>query len=127
MLFRSDVFSDEEGRPVNILPRLREKVRSGVSDVGRVFLDPDLLEILNSKLTNFRLKGPWNLQCIKSAGDYYFLEVNPRFSGGIPLTIEAGMDFCQNLLEWFFNLEITRFTSVRDGLRMMKYDSELFL
>ena len=125
--FTIDVFSDPHNKPINILPRIREKVRSGVSDVGSVFLDQSLLDLLTPKIQKFKLKGPWNIQCIQSTGIYYFLEVNPRFSGGIPLTIEAGMDFCQNLFEWMLGLEISRFTRVNDSLTMMKYDSELFL
>jgi len=122
-----DVFSDEDGLPVNILPRIREKVRSGISDVGRVEMDQDLLDLLTPRLKEFGLKGPWNLQCIHNHGEYFFLEVNPRFSGGIPLTIESGMNFCQNLLEWIEEKEITPFHAVEDGMVMMKYDSELFL
>ncbi|MBT3784499.1 ATP-grasp domain-containing protein [bacterium] len=121
-----DVFSNEQYEPVNVLPRIREKVRSGISDVGRVHMDKNLLELLSGKLQEFRLTGPWNLQCILHDNRYYFLEVNPRFSGGIPLTIEAGMDFCQNALEWAMGLEPKPFTDVRDGMVMMKYDAELF-
>jgi carbamoyl-phosphate synthase large subunit len=125
--FTVDIFSDGSGKPINILPRLRERVRAGVSDVGIVELSKNLLGVLEDKIESFGLQGPWNLQCILSDNTYYFIEVNPRFSGGIPLTIAAGMDFCQNLLEWALARPITHFTEIRDGLIMMKYEQELFV
>ncbi len=125
--FTVDVFCDRDFKPVNILPRVREKVRSGVSDVGRVDMNPDLLGLLEGRIEKFGLVGPWNLQCILAEDIFYFIEVNPRFSGGIPLTIAAGMDFCQNLLEWALSRPITRFGDVRNGLVMMKYEQEIYL
>ncbi len=56
----------------------------------------------------------------------YFLEVNPRFSGGIPLTIAAGLDFTQNLLEWASGMPVTRFEIRNPHLTMVKYDQEIF-
>lgn len=122
-----DVFSDNECKIVNILPRVRDKVRAGVSDVGYVSMNKSLVDLILKINTDFGLKGPWNIQCIEYQGEFFFLEVNPRFSGGIPLTIEAGMDFCQNLLEWAKDSPITKFTNIKENLVMMKYESELYV
>ena len=40
-----------------------------------------------------RFVGPINIQCRIVDGRPVIFEINPRFSGGIPLTIEAGADF----------------------------------
>ena len=56
-----------------------------------------------------------------------FLEVNPRFSGGVPLSIAAGCDLVQNLVEWYLGVSLTKFDSLQDGLIMMKYEQELFV
>ena len=37
--------------------------------------------------------GVVNMEFIGRDGEYYFLEVNPRFSGGVGFSIAAGMDF----------------------------------
>ena len=47
----------------------------------------------------FRFDGPINVQCRLSHGRPIVFEINPRFSGGIPLTIAAGADFPRMLLE----------------------------
>lgn len=122
-----DVFSSEDFQTVNFCPRIRSKVRAGVSDVGKIHLNEKLMELLEPKLPSFKLRGPWNLQCIFDRGDFYFLEVNPRFSGGIPLSIAAGCDLAQNLIEWLFQMPLTRFHNIKDGLVMMKYEQELFI
>ena len=122
-----DVFSSEDFRTVNCCPRIRRKVRAGVSDVGEVHLNESLIELLKQKLHLFNLRGPWNLQCILDQEDFYFLEVNPRFSGGVPLSIAAGCDLAQNLLEWFLGVPLTVFNKIKDGVVMMKYEQELFI
>jgi carbamoyl-phosphate synthase large subunit len=122
-----DVFSDHNCKIVNILPRVREKVRAGVSDVGYVSINKKIIDMILSINEKFELKGPWNIQCIEKNNEFYFLEINPRFSGGIPLTIAAGLDFCQNLLEWASNRKITKFEVLHKQLIMMKYESELYV
>ncbi|MCO4781032.1 MAG: ATP-grasp domain-containing protein [Candidatus Cloacimonetes bacterium] len=122
-----DVFSDNDCNIINILPRVRDKVRAGVSDVGYVCMNQKLIELIQSINQNFALKGPWNIQCIEHNNEFYFLEINPRFSGGIPLTIAAGLDFCQNLLEWACDRKISSFEVEHEHLIMMKYESELYV
>ena len=39
-----------------------------------------------------RIKGPANIQCFKNDDEIRFLEINPRFSGSLPLTIAAGVN-----------------------------------
>ncbi|MHC4512023.1 MAG: ATP-grasp domain-containing protein [Planctomycetota bacterium] len=57
-----------------------------------------------------------------------FIEINPRFGGGAPLSIKAGADFPKWILQ-----ELTgRKTNIRpdgfkDGLTMLRYDSEVWL
>ena len=122
-----DVFSSEDYQTINCCPRIRRKVRAGVSDVGEVDLNNNLLNLIAPKLPLFQLRGPWNLQCIVRDSEFYFLEVNPRFSGGVPLSIAAGCDLVQNLLEWYLNKPLTKFDTLEDGLVMMKYEQELFV
>ena len=122
-----DVFSSEDYETINVCPRIRQKVRAGVSDVGEVHLNRELIDLLLPKLPLFKLRGPWNVQCILRDSTFYFLEVNPRFSGGVPLSIAAGCDLVQNLVEWYLGISLTKFDSLQDGLIMMKYEQELFV
>ena len=53
------------------------------------------------------VKGCVNFEFIKNNdGNYYFLECNPRFSGGIEFSCIAGYDYIFNHLKCFCNMEI---------------------
>lgn len=122
-----DVFSDSNGKVLSYCCRRRERVRSGVSDVGVVDMNPRLCKLLESKFEHFQLKGPWNIQCIEFQDRFYFLEVNPRFAGGVVLSIAAGCDFARYFLEWQANLDYHSSGSIKNGLVMMKYEQEVYV
>jgi carbamoyl-phosphate synthase large subunit len=73
-------------------------------------------------------RGAVNVQCRVVQGTPVIFEINPRFSGGIQLTIAAGADFA----EWTIRVargEIlrSRLGEFTDGLRMSSYETSLFL
>jgi len=74
------------------------------------------------------IRGPANIQVKLHNENATLFEVNPRFSGGIPLTIAAGADFPRWLIEMCCGRNpkpcIGKFT---DGLIMVCYESALFL
>jgi carbamoyl-phosphate synthase large subunit len=57
-----------------------------------------------------------------------FIEINPRFGGGFPLSCEAGADYPRWLLEWALGLPST---ACADGWRpdvaMLRYDDAVFV
>ena len=48
------------------------------------------------------LKHIGNLDCdvLERDGEYYVLELNPRFGGGYPFSQEAGVNLPKALIEW---------------------------
>ena len=55
-----------------------------------------------------------------------FIEINPRFSGGFPLTSASGADFPSWLIdEHFLDKEIPFFDSWEPNLLMLRYDSKV--
>ena len=54
-------------------------------------------------------------------------EINPRFSGGIPLTIEAGADFPRMLIQLTLGQHLdSSIGKFRGGVWMSNYESSLF-
>ena len=51
-------------------------------------------------IKDYKPCGQITVQLIKQreTGDNYYIEINPRFGGGAPLTIKAGADSAQMLL-----------------------------
>jgi len=123
-----DALADFDGRVISVVPRERMLVRSGVSDRGRTFHHPGLVKLAIDVAEALELRGAANIQ-VKLAGDKAVIfEVNPRFSGGIPLTIAAGADFPAWLIEMCRGCGpapcIGEFT---DGLVMACYEESLFM
>jgi carbamoyl-phosphate synthase large subunit len=57
-----------------------------------------------------------------------FIEINPRFGGGAPLSIKAGADFPIWILQGLCgkNSEI-KFDNFENNLTMLRYDAEIWL
>lgn len=123
-----DVLCDFDGRALSIVPRERVVVRAGVIDRGRTVNDPALLDLALACTRALRFVGPINIQCRSHHGRPTVFEINPRFSGGIPLTIAAGADFPAMLLHLQAGIAVPpAIGSFRDQLWMTSYEDSLFL
>jgi len=123
-----DLLCDFEGRPISVVPRQRVVIRAGVIDRGRTVNDPQLIDLALNCARALHFVGPINIQCRTVNGRPTIFEINPRFSGGIPLTIAAGADFPRWLLQMALGhrLEpcIGQFTP---DLWMTNYESSVFV
>ncbi|MGE3843495.1 MAG: ATP-grasp domain-containing protein [Vicinamibacterales bacterium] len=126
--FTLDLFCDLEGHPVSVVPRERVVIRSGVIDRGRTVKNPHLLELGIACARALPFVGPINIQCRMHQGRPVVFEINPRFSGGIGLTLRAGADFAA----WSLQLALGRRLAPRigeftDNLWMTSHESALYL
>ena len=126
--FTIDVLCDERGQPLSIVPRERVLIRAGVSDRGRTIRNRALLSLAERVADAIPFHGPVNIQCRMRGDTPVVFEINPRFSGGIALTIAAGADFPAMLLA------LARGESVepaigqfRSELWMTNYETAIFL
>jgi len=126
--FTIDVLCDAEGRPVAIVPRERVVIRAGVIDRGRTVNDARLLALAMDACRAIRFAGPLNIQCRMRGNTPVIFEINPRFSGGIPLTIQAGADFPQMLIRMALGRRVEpQIGAFRDQLWMTSFETSFFL
>jgi carbamoyl-phosphate synthase large subunit len=126
--FTIDVLCDFDGRPLAIVPRERVVIRAGVIDRGRTVNDPALIALAQSACGAIRFAGPLNIQCRMRAGAPVIFEINPRFSGGIPLTIQAGADFPQMLVRLALGRRVEpQIGAFRNDLWMTSFEASFFL
>jgi len=122
-----DVLCDFDGRVISVVPRERVVIRAGVVDRGRTVDDPALIHLGLSCARAMRFTGAVNIQC-RVVGRPIVFEINPRFSGGIPLTIAAGADFPRLLVELALGRQVPSIVGrFHDGLWMTSYESAIFL
>jgi len=126
-----DVYVGLSGAPRCVVPRMRWQVRGGEVSKGVVNRDPEimaagcrLVETLGPSV-----RGIVTIQCIVTPERRIrFIEINPRFGGGAPLSIAAGADFPLWLLqELRGDTPAITFDGFRHGLCMLRYDWSAFL
>ena len=90
--FTIDVLCDFAGRAIASTPRLRIQTKAGICTKGRTMHDESLCAWGVRIAEALGIRGPANIQCKRNGDDVSFFEVNPRFSAGLPLTINAGVN-----------------------------------
>jgi carbamoyl-phosphate synthase large subunit len=126
--FTIDLLCDFEGRPLSIVPRERIVIRAGVTDRGRTVKDASLIALAEACVAVLPFAGPVNVQCRVVDGHPVVFEINPRFSGGIPLTIEAGADFAQMLVELALGRHVApSIGRFREDVWITNYETGIFL
>lgn len=126
--FTLDLFCDRRGAPLSVVPRERVVIRSGVMDRGRTVNDPRLIELALACARTLPFVGPINIQCRMHGDVPTVFEINPRFSGGIPLTIAAGADFPAMVLDLALHRRVApAIGRFKANLWMTSFESALFL
>lgn len=96
-----DIFCDLNGEPITIIPRERMQVRAGEVLKTRITMDSVMIKEGRQLVEGFRPCGPMTVQLIRQNGtdvDYY-IEINPRFGGGAPLSMKAGARSAEEILK----------------------------
>src|SRR5205823_12279345 len=102
-----DALVDPHGVMVGAVRRWRLETSAGISTKGRTFSDDALVGHTGQVLAAVGLTGPANVQgFVDEAGLITFIEVNPRFSGGLPLSIAAGADLVGEYLRGVFGMAL---------------------
>jgi carbamoyl-phosphate synthase large subunit len=126
--FTIDLLCGFDQRPRSIVPRERVVIRSGVTDRGRTVEAPALIQLALDCAEALDFVGAVNIQCRVVDGQPVVFEINPRFSGGIPLTISAGADFPQMLVDLALGRTVPpTIGRFRSGLWMTNYEDAVYL
>ena len=78
-------------------------MRAGETDKSVLRKKPEL-EVIGKKIGN-SLKHIGNLDCdiFERDGEYYLIELNPRFGGGYPFTHYSGGNYVKAIISWLNN------------------------
>ncbi len=95
-----DVLATSDERVVAAVPRVRQRVDSGVSVAGYTLRDAELEEFARRVVTELHI--PWisNVQVRRDRnGLPSLLEINPRVPGTLALSVAAGVDMVRYVVE----------------------------
>ena len=123
-----DAVCDFEGNPITIVPRQRLAVRAGEIQKGKIEKDREIIEKVKELLIALKPKGHITIQCIKGEdAKIYFLEINPRFGGGAPMSIDAGADSPKNLYQLLMEKKLEYNENYQDELYFSRFDDAIML
>jgi len=125
-----DVYVDFNMKVRCVVPRKRIEVRAGEVSKGQIVKNPRIMSEA-AMLAETLGAGPGviTLQLfLTDDGRLKFIEINPRFGGGAPLSIKAGANFPKWILQEASGKKTNiRFDGFKDDLIMLRYDSEVWL
>jgi carbamoyl-phosphate synthase large subunit len=127
--FTVDILTDQDGLVVSAVPRERLMTKAGMCVKGRTVSRPQLLELSVRVAEAFPLTPRGNLQFKQSRrdGEYYLIEVNPKFGAGLPLTTAAGVNMPLLLLKRLQGETIPPMIGqFRKDLVMLRHWAEVF-
>ena len=123
-----DIFCDFEGKPIFITPRIRLAVRAGEVLKTEITQDRQIIAEMKQLLYHYKPCGPITVQLIRQKDteiDYY-IEINPRFGGGAPLTMMAGANAAQALLQLLSGEKLTyQEDAAEDGAIYSRFDQSI--
>ena len=126
--FTADALVDRDGRLLTVVPRWRDETKAGISVKGTTFASPAVTDLVSDALAAVGLTGPANVQgFVADDGTATVVEINPRFSGGLPLTLAAGADVVSTYLSGIRDPQAELpFLWFTPGVRMSRYFAETY-
>ncbi len=123
-----DIFCDFDGNPIFITPRIRLAVRSGEVLKTQISQDQIIIDEMKRLIADYKPCGAITIQLIRdnSTGDDYYIEINPRYGGGAPLSIKAGADSAAAMLR-LLNGEEVRYhaKAAEEGAIYSRFDQSV--
>lgn len=122
-----DVFCDFDASPITIVPRIRIATRSGEIAKGKVVKDREIINDVKRMLEILKPIGHITVQCMKTQKGIEYIEINPRFGGGAPMSIDAGADSCENLYRVLCGEKLSYNENYSDNTMFVRFDSSIML
>ena len=123
-----DVLVDFKGKVKCVVPRLRIATRGGEISKGITVKNHQIItagaKVVNSLPGTI---GCITVQCfLLPNGEIVFIEINPRFGGGVPLSIKAGANYPQWILQMILGEQNITFNDWQEGIVMLRHDESVF-
>lgn len=123
-----DVFCDFDGNPIFITPRIRLAVRAGEVLKTQITQDQKIIREIKQILADYKPCGAITIQLIRDefTNNDYYIEINPRYGGGAPLSIKAGADSAKAMLR-LLNGEKLEYqdNAAEDGAIYSRFDQSI--
>lgn len=121
-----DIFCDWYGEPISIVPRERLQVRAGEVLKTKICMDLTMIEEAKTLCRFFKPCGPMTVQLIRDdKGFDWYIEINPRFGGGAPLSMKAGARSAEAVIKMQDGNKIRYMSDISDGAVYSRFDQSV--
>ena len=126
--FTVDVYVNKIGEVCSVVPRQRIEVRAGEVNKALAVKDETIIEAVKDLCEKMDGSfGVITVQLFKKDEQISFIEVNPRFGGGYPLSWRAGADMVGMLIDDYLGKSPSYNDSWADRTLMLRYDDEVIV
>ncbi len=124
-----DAFLDFDSNIISVVPRQRLAIRSGEILKGKIDLDNFIIQQVSQMLNVLRPIGHITVQgFLCDDGKFRYIEINPRFGGGAPMSISAGANSCLWLYELLQGKTIDKNTiNIKDKVVFSRFDDSIMI
>lgn len=89
-----DVYVDtESGEIVALFCKEKLRMRAGETEKSKSVKNDQIKALVMNAVSFLQLRGPLDVDVMEQEGEYFILEINPRFGGGYPHAYECGISF----------------------------------
>lgn len=123
-----DVFCDFDGNPIYITPRIRLAVRAGEVLKTQIDQNEIIIDEIKKLIADYKPCGAITVQLIRQSETEknYYIEINPRFGGGAPLTMKAGANSAIAVLKLLFGEKLCyRSKAAENGSIYCRFDQSI--
>jgi carbamoyl-phosphate synthase large subunit len=126
-----DLYYDKNSSLKCVVPRIRLKVVGGESNQG-VTKKNEVLDFVKDRFSYIEgAIGCLTLQVFSNKsnpGDIIGIEINPRFGGGYPFSLNAGANFPEFIIrEYILNEQIEYFDKWKGNCLNIRYENEIII
>lgn len=123
-----DVCMDFEGNVISIVPRIRIATRSGEILKGKIDKNNHVIEDVKRLMQTLKPIGHITVQCFLTKDNVIkYIEINPRFGGGAPMSFYAGANSPEFLLRMLNGEELSYYEGFQDGLVFSRFDDSILI
>ncbi len=122
-----DAFLDFDSNVISIVPRKRIATRAGEIIKGKVVKDREIIDDVKRLLKVLKPIGQITIQCMKTANGIKYIEINPRFGGGAPMSIMAGANSCEYLYRLASGEKLSYTEDYKENLTFLRFDNSIIL
>lgn len=112
-----------------VVPRIRLETQGGEAVKARTVRHRRIEQLSREIIEKSGLRGAITLQFLedRKTGEIYFMEVNPRFGGGVVTSFGAGIDIAGIVMADFQNELLPEKHDWEEGLTMLRRFSEIYI